>query len=103
MWNREFDAKPYTSDEEKQVEAAFAKLDTTRGFLRRSYTRFQYAGDSIAVKRKLVSDLYSFLNIDPSLGLVKANAGTYQVSLVYGDIRRTQPLIIREDPLLKEK
>ena len=103
MWNRVFNPQPYSADEQEQVETAFAKLDTARSYFRRSLKRFQNAGDSIAVKRKLVSDLISFLNVDSSLGIIKANAGTYQVSLIYGDIRKTQRLIIRPDPLLNEE
>jgi hypothetical protein len=103
MWNREFDPKPYTADEQILVESAFAKLDTARSFFRRSFNRFSHAGDSIAVKRKLVSDLVDFLNVDPALGLQKAEPGTFQISLVYGDNRKTQQLIIRQDPLLDEE
>jgi photosystem II stability/assembly factor-like uncharacterized protein len=103
MWNRVFTPQPYSADEQEQVETAFAKLDTARSYFRRNLKRFQNAGDSIAVKRILVSDLISFLNVDPSLGIIKANAGTYQVSLIYGDIRKTQQLIIRQDPLLNEE
>jgi hypothetical protein len=103
MWNREFSPKPYSADEQQQLETAFAKLDTGRNFFRRSLLRFQNAGDSIAVKRKLVTDLIDFLKVDSSLGLIKAGAGTYKVSLIYGDIRKTQQLIIRQDPLLDEE
>jgi len=103
MWNREFTPQSYSADEQEQVESAFAKLDTARNFFRRSLKRFQKAGDSIAVKRKLVTDLIDFLNVDPSLGLQKAEPGTFQVSLVYGDNRKIQQLIIRQDPLLDEE
>jgi photosystem II stability/assembly factor-like uncharacterized protein len=103
MWQRAFDAKPYSADEQKQVETAFARLDTARSVFKSSMIRFQNAGDSSAVKRKLVSDLISFLNVDPSLGLIKSGTGIYQVTLIYGDIRKTQELIIRQDPLLDKE
>ena len=107
VWNREFDPNPYNVDQQTQLEAAIAELDTTRNSLRRMFNRFHNAGDSIDVKRRLVTNLISiggnFLDLDPLMGITKAEPGSYQVTLVYGDQRKTQALIIRQDPLMKEE
>ncbi len=102
-WNREFDARPLSEEERDMVEKAMLELDTARGIVRRNYERFMNAGDTASIQRRVVSDFMNWLGVDESLGIQKAKAGEYQVTLIYGDQRKTQSLVIREDPLLKEE
>lgn len=103
LWNKEFDPNPYTTEEKTQLQQAFQRLDTARNSLRMVMERFRQAGDSIAVQRRIVTSLINLLEVDPALGIQKAEAGDFQVSLVYGDLRKTKSLRIREDPLLRKE
>ena len=103
IWNREYDVDPYTSEDKVLLENAFLKLDTARSRIRNEVERFRNAGDSIVVQRRIVTGLINLLDVDPALGIQKAEPGNYQVSISYGDRKKTKSLIIREDPILKEE
>ena len=103
IWNREFDPAPYSAEEQTLLHEAFQKLDTTRNSLRTALERFRQAGDSILVQRRIVSQLADLLGVDPALGIEKAEAGDFRVSLIYGNLRKTKTLKAREDPILKEE
>jgi len=105
VWNREFDAIPYTEAELVEINAAFDNVlqTTTSQRLRRAYESFQSAGDTAVVQRRIISQLIGFLNVDPSLGISKAEEGEYKITLQFEGQEQFQSLIIRSDPLLKEE
>lgn len=107
-WNREFDSKPYTEAELTQLHSAFEKamkMSNSRR-LRRTYESFKTAGDSTVVQRRIVSQLfgssYDIMDLTPSLGIAKAYAGEYKVTLQFEGKEQTKQLFIRKDPILKE-
>lgn len=104
LWNREFDAIPYTEDELAQLNTAFDKAlqNSNSQRLKRTVEKFKNAKDSIVVQRRIITQLLNTLEVDPSLGMTKATEGEYKVSLQFEDQKQIQRLIIRNDPLLKE-
>lgn len=103
LWDRSFEAKPYDKEEQKLVDDVYAKLDTTNSMVRAQVKMYQENRDSVALVRRMVTTWNDYFQLDPSLGVQQADAGTYQVELMVGDQRKTQALVIREDPLLKEE
>ncbi|MEQ9403931.1 MAG: hypothetical protein RIM99_10115 [Cyclobacteriaceae bacterium] len=99
LWNREFDPKPYTAEQQDWLDKAIDEYETTSGAQRQAMERFKQAGDSIAIKRRIVNSLMNGLEADPALGIVKAMDGSYTVTLIFGDQRMSQELMIRRDPL----
>ncbi|MEM9327945.1 MAG: hypothetical protein AAGA85_19930, partial [Bacteroidota bacterium] len=102
LWNREFDPAPYTEEEERVLESAMADLDTTRGSVLRFLSAYESAGDTIAIQRRLVDGFVDYMGLDPSLGVMKAGSGAYQVTLTVEDLSMTKNLRIRQDPILNE-
>lgn len=104
VWNREFDPLPYSETELTQLNTAFdqALARSSSQRLRNAIEKFRNAKDSIAVQRRLISQLFRTLEVDPSLGISKGMAGEYTVTLKWLGQEQSQPLIIRADPLLKE-
>lgn len=106
IWNREFDPKPYTAEEEAKVEKLFQDLMAQYSFgsLRRAYASYQKAKTPLE-KRKIVQRLqrgFMSFKLDGEYGVPTAGPGTYWVTLKAGDQVFRQSLQIREDPLLKE-
>ncbi|MEL6660784.1 MAG: hypothetical protein AAFP77_13600 [Bacteroidota bacterium] len=102
LWNRQYNPKHYTDEEEQAIHEAFKAQETLDGFVRRRYQDYKDAGDAIQSKRRVVSRVIDQLGLDPKLGIVYANEGQYQVTLSLEDTVSSKRLIIRNDPLLDD-
>ncbi len=102
-WDLEFDAQPYTAEEEKVIDELFknAIADNSSNRLRRAYRTFKNSS-SPKEKREIVGEMGWYFDIEPSWGIQTAGPGSYKISLQVGDERQSQSLEIRDDPLLAE-
>ncbi len=103
LWNREFDAIPYSESEIETIENAFMQLDTSRSMVKRAYETFSTNTESPREQRQVVERLMPYMQLDSSMGFQKAGAGTYKVKLRVGQTEMDQELLIREDPILREE
>ncbi len=78
-------------------------IDTVQSQLAPIFKRFKNASDSMSVQRRIVAHLAGFMAFDESLLMRKAGPGKYNVTITLGEQRKTQRLIIREDPLLSKE
>jgi photosystem II stability/assembly factor-like uncharacterized protein len=106
LWDLEFDVKPYTAEQEAELDKMFQNYIAELGSnsLRRAYRRFQEA-DNVYDKRRIVQGVttgFFKLDIPEEYRLSKAGPGVYKVMLKIGDKTHTQTLEVREDPILKE-
>lgn len=102
LWNRQFNAAPYSAEQEQAIHEAFKSQETLDSFVRRRYEDYKAAGESMLAKRKIVSRVASQLGLDPKLGIVYADEGEYQLTLSLDNTIKSKPLIIRNDPLLND-
>lgn len=105
-WNLEFEAKPYTPEEEKDIHKTFQHIIEQYGFsrLEAMYNRFKHAKTPEA-QRKAVEPLsqgYLSFPVGEKYGMPRAKAGTYKITLRSGNEAISKSLEIRDDPLLKE-
>ncbi len=106
-WDLEFDAKPYTNEQEEQVQEIFRQMMARSGssFLSRRYEDFQEA-DTPDAKRRAVEPLtrgFLSMSIDEDLLMPRAGAGTYRLELIYGEQKHIETLEIRVDPLVSNR
>ena len=102
LWNRQFDPVEYSEEEEQVILQAFVEMDTLRGSVDRRYRSFIAAGDTIQLKREIVSEVVDWFGLDPSLGIQLAEPGSYPITIRLDDKEYTKNLMIRRDPILKE-
>ena len=102
LWNRQFNAEPYSAEQEQAIVEAFEAQETLDGFIRRRYEDYKSAGDSIQLKRRVVARVAAQLGLDPKLGIVYAHEGRYELSLSFKNTVRSKSLMIRKDPLLDD-
>ncbi|MEL7119219.1 MAG: hypothetical protein AAFO07_07260 [Bacteroidota bacterium] len=104
FWDLEFDAVPYTKEEEAMINKMFEDLMAinTSNRLRRIYNQFNEA-DSYREKRDIITGLSWYVTLDDSLLLQTAASGTYKVTLEVNGEKQTQALEIREDPIMSEE
>ena len=103
-WNRLFNVEPYTTEEMQLLESFFEKLmaQYNSNLLRRTYDRFKNASNTTSQRSIIQSLMEGFLRlpIDPGLGLPKAGAGTYKITLEDNQgSKQTKTLLLKEDPL----
>jgi photosystem II stability/assembly factor-like uncharacterized protein len=102
LWNRRFDPRPYTAEEERAILEAFQAMEEQDDFIKRRYQDYLAAGEAIQEKRRIVDRVAEELGLNANLGIVSAGEGEYRVSLSFGSTTQTKKLSIRKDPLLED-
>ncbi|MBV6426478.1 MAG: hypothetical protein KIPDCIKN_00990 [Haliscomenobacter sp.] len=102
LWDFQFDAVPYTSDQKQAIEAMFADLLARypMNALRQAYTNYQRASTPLA-QRRIIENLRTgvmSLPIPTEWGLPSASEGTYFLKLTWGSQEWKQTLRVRKDP-----
>ena len=102
-WDREFDAGPYSAEEDKEITEIFQSWVDVYDIraIRRAYSRFKDAETSEAKRRILEPLTGGYLNfdIDERFLIPKASEGSYQLSLTNGKQTENSVLRVRKDPM----
>lgn len=104
-WNRDFDALPYSKEENDWLVAFFKdhiKKDHTNS-LATAYNRFSRAGSPLS-KRRIVQSIIENLYVSPidkKLGIPSAGAGIYQFEISGGGSSEKTTFVIKDDPMQK--
>jgi Sortilin, neurotensin receptor 3, len=103
-WNREFDARAFTAEENIEVQALFKEITAhdNSTATKNLYQRFLKATTPLQ-KRKIMEQLSttSLSPIPERYGMLRAKEGFYKVQLRHQDNVEEGALIIQKDPLSK--
>ena len=103
-WNREFDARAFTAEENAQIQAFFKEIMTHdhSTAINNLYQRFLKAATPLQ-KRQIMEQVFrtSLYPIPEQYGVRLAKDGFYKVQLRYKNNVEEGALIIQKDPLSK--
>jgi len=107
LWDREFDAPDFTSEESTELDAILENILMQYGnsTVRRAYSRYHQASTSDE-KRRIIDPLtqgYLSFPMDEKFLIPRAGIGSYKITLGAGEVSSSNILMIREDPIAKSQ